>query len=244
VYGPDFRATVQTGSGNGRVILSRWPILSILSVQVAPSNAFPRQWTTVPSGHYDVQVPPVSVYGTVAPSAAIDGGQAILIEPGWLNWCNGRNGWLVKVQYINGWPHTSLTAAASTGDTSLTVDDCTGWAITSEWGQTGAAGVIYDGNYQETAQVTAASATSGPGSLTLSSALAWPHDAGSILTTMPPSVMEAVILFSAAQALARGATSTTVHAIPGGSGGGGGSAAMSEYIAMGELLLSPLKRTI
>ena len=50
VSGPDYRLTVQNGTGNGRIILSRWPILSILCVQVAPNAVFPRQWTSLPAG--------------------------------------------------------------------------------------------------------------------------------------------------------------------------------------------------
>ena len=242
VYGPNYRATVQVGSGNGRVILSRWPILSILSVQVAASNVFPRTWTTVPSGCYDIEVPAISILGSIAPSAAIDGGQAILIQPGWINWWNGRNGWLVQVTYINGWPHTSLTSDVAAGATSLPVDDCTGWGITGEWGQTGAAGTVYDSGAQETIQCTATSVTSGAGDLTVASGLLYNHDAGTMITSLPQSVIGAVILFSAAEALTRGATSTTVHQIPGGSGGAGKGP--EDLIGEGELLLHPLRRTI
>lgn len=244
VYGPNFRATIQVGSGNGRVILSRWPILSIVSVQVAPSNVFPRQWTALGQGQWDIEVPAIGLYNSVAPSAAADGGQAILIPPGWINWCNGRNGWLVRVQYINGWPHTSLTADAAAGAQTFTVDDCTGWAVTNEWGQTGAAGIVYDTGYQETVKVLAASATAGPGTIALAAPTLNAHKSGTMVTTLPQSVIDAMILFSAAEALQRGATSTTIHAIPGGSGGGGSLGTITEYIAQGELLLHPLRRTV
>jgi hypothetical protein len=243
VEGPDYRVTVQNGTGNGRIILSRWPILQILSVQVAANAVFPRQWSSLPAGNWDTEVPPLSVYGNIAPSAAIDGGQAIVIPPGWINWGLGRHGWLVRVSYINGWPHTSLTAAVTAGATTLPVDDTTGWAITNEWGQTGAAGIVYDSGFQETVQCTAASVTSGPGNLTIASPLNFSHNAGVMVTTLPQSVIGAVILFSAAEALTRGATSTTVHAIPGASGGSGGKGP-EDLIGEGELLLHPLRRTI
>jgi hypothetical protein len=244
VEGPDYRLTVQNGTGNGRLILSRWPILSIVSIQVAPNAVFPRQWTSIPAGQWDIEVPSLPIYNSVAPAAAIDGGQAIIIPPGWVNWGLGRHGWLVRVQYINGWPHTSLTSAVSAGATILPVDDCTGWAVTSEWGQTGAAGVIYDSGFQETTQCTATSAVSGPGNLTVASPLNFAHNAGVMVTSLPQQVIGAVILFSAAEALQRGATSTTVHAIPGGPGGGGSMGTISEYVAAGERLLAPLRRTI
>lgn len=213
---------------------------------VAPNNVFPRQWTTLPAGYYDIEHPTIGLYNTVAPSAAGDGGQSIVISPGYVNWCNGRNGVLLRISYINGWPHTSLTAQATAGAESLSVDDCTGWAITGEFGQTGAAGVVYDSGQQETVQVTAASATSGPGTLTLSSALQFTHANGVIVTTLPQSVIDAMILFSAAEALQRGATSTTVHQLPGGAGGdaGGKSLGPADYIKMGEKLIHPFRRTI
>jgi len=43
-----------------------------------------------------------------------DGGQAILVAPGWLSWWwGGRQGITIEVTYTSGWPHTSLTAAAA-----------------------------------------------------------------------------------------------------------------------------------
>ena len=68
------------------------------------------------------------------------------------------------------------------------------------------------------------------------------HKAGTMVTTLPQSVIQATILFSAAQALVRGATSTTIHAIP-GTGASGGKGA-EDLITQGELLLHPLRRTI
>ena len=242
VAGPDYRVTVQNGTGNGRIILSRWPILQIVSVMVAPNAVFPRQWTSLASGQWDIEVPSLPIYSSAAPSAAIDGGQAIVIPPGWVNWGLGRHGWLVRVSYINGWPHTSLTAAVTAGTQTLPVDDCTGWAITSEWGQTGAAGIVYDSGFQETVQCTAASVTSGPGNLTIASPLNYAHNAGVMVTSLPQSVIGAVILFSAAEALTRGATSTTVHSIPGG--GASGGKGPEDLIGEGELLLHPLRRSI
>jgi hypothetical protein len=233
--------TVMTGVGNGRVILSRWPVLSITQVQVAPNGVFPRQWTTVPAGYYDIEHPVLGVYGSAAPSDSGDGGQSIVIAPGYVNWGGGRNGVLLRVSYINGWPHCSLTSDVAIGATSLPVDDCTGWAITGEFGVTGAAGTIYDSGQQETVQVSAASATSGPGNLTVP-ALTFGHKAGTMITTLPQSVIWATILFASAQALTRGSTSTTVHQIPGT--GSSGEKGAEDLIAQGELLLHPLRRTV
>ena len=79
--GPDYYLTVQVGSGLGRMELQRWPVTQIVSVQVAASGGFPRQWTTLPAGYWDIEKPAQGLYGTNAPSGAGEGGQAILIAP-------------------------------------------------------------------------------------------------------------------------------------------------------------------
>ena len=100
--GPDYRVTIQNGTCNGRIILARWPILQVTSVQVAPNAVFPRQWTSIPQGQWDIEHPPITQYGTVSPSASADGGQSIMIPPGWVTWALGRNGYLVRIFYVNG----------------------------------------------------------------------------------------------------------------------------------------------
>lgn len=242
--GPDFRVTVQNTTGNTRMILQRWPILNIVSVQVSP-NVFPRQFTTVPVGMYDVEHPVIGLFGTAAASAAGEGGQSILIAPGFVDWSKGRNGFWVKVQYVNGWPHTSLTQAASPGDTVIHVDDCTGWGITSEaLGTTGVTGTIYDDGGQEVAQSVSASVASGPGTVTLGMGLVYAHAAGTLFTAMPQSIMWAVTLFGSAQALTRGATATTVQTIPGGGGSTAGAHGPVDLASEAELLLDPFRRMI
>jgi hypothetical protein len=242
--GPDFRLTVQNQTGNARLILQRWPVLSILSVQVSP-NSFPRRWTTVPVGMYDVEHPVIGLFGTAAPSAAGEGGQSILIAAGFVSWCLGRNGFWVKTQYVNGWPHASLTQTSHAGDQVLHVDDCTGWAVTSETlGTTGVTGVVYDGGAQEVAQATATSVTSGPGTVNLAAPLTYPHAAGVLYSSLPASVMWATIQYGAAQALTRGATATTVQSIPGGGGNTGGAKGPADLAGEAELLLDPFRRVI
>jgi len=257
LHGPDYRTTVGPASGgryptpywgasqalNARLILSRWPVLSVVSVQTCPNNLWPRQWTTLPAGMAEPEVPPISIFNSVAPAGSADGGQSILVGGGYINWCYGRNGWAIQIAYINGWPHCSLTAAVAAGVTTLPVNDTTGWAITEYiGGVTGATGRIEDSGQQEAIHVTAATTTSGPGTLTLSSATAYPHEAGTLVTTMPASVQQACIYFCTAEALTRGATSTTIHAVGGGaqSSDGGAKALIEE----GELLLHAFKRSI
>jgi hypothetical protein len=243
VIGPDFRMTIQQATQNCRVIMGRWPILAITAVEVSPNAVMPRQWIQVPNGMWDVERPPMGVYGTSAPSAAAEGGQAVYIAPGFVDWSAGRNGFAVRITYINGWPHTSLTAAVTAGATSLPVDDCTGWAVTSTSGTVGATGTIYDSGQQETIQASAVSATAGPGNITVP-AIAYDHAEGTMVSSFPQSVIWAVTLFASGQALTRGATSTTVHVIPGAGGGMPAMKGPEDLIGEGELLLAPWRRTI
>ena len=257
VHGPDYRITVGPASGgsyptpwwgnsapqNARIILSRWPVLEVTGVKTCPNSVWPRTWTSLPAGYFEPEVPPIGIYGSVAPGGSAEGGQAILVGGGYINWSLGRNGWAAEVSYLNGYPHCSLTAAVEAGASTISVNDCTAWAITNYYGTfTGATGRVVDSGQQEAVHVTATSATAGPGTLTLSSPLNYPHEAGVLVTTMPASVEQACIYFATAEALTRGATSTTIHAV-------GGAAQSSDkgaedLIAEGELLLHAYRRSI
>lgn len=246
--GPDFRMTVQSQTGNVRMILARWPILTVLSIEISP-NSFPRQWTSLAAGQWDIEHPVIGVYGSVAPSASGgDGGQSIIFAPS-VSWSLGRDGFVVRITYVNGWPHAGITAPASEGDTVLLVDDCTGWALTSEMtGATGAVGTVFDSGAQETVQATATSVTSGPGTVTLAQPLSYPHDPGVIVSALPASVQWGVILLAAQQALTRGATATTVQSVPGtgsttGTGGGAGLNSR-DLLGQAKRILAPFRRTI
>jgi hypothetical protein len=237
------RVNLQQDTGLTRVILQRWPILTISSIQVAASSVFPRQWQTLPSNWWSLENPVSGLYGSVVPVAAGQGGQAMDIGPGYISWCLGRQGFTIQIQYVNGWPHAGLTASASVGATAIAVDDCTGWTVPqADTGLVGATGVIYDGGQQEVVQVTGSSTTSGPGTLTLATGLLYDHESGVAVTTLPETIRWACILFGAAMALTRGATSTTVQAIPGTDGS---STRRSEDLnTEGELLLHAYRRTI
>ncbi len=243
--GPDYWLTVQVGSGMGRMVLQRWPITQVVAVSVAASAGFPTQWTSVPAGYWRIERPPMGLYGTNVPSGAGEGGQAVLIAPSYVNWCNGRNGLRVQVQYLHGWPHAGLTTVGSASSTTIVVDDCTGWgpaASTSGSNQTGGAtGVIYDGTSQETIKVDEASATAGPGTLTLSSALTYTHAAGVMVSALPANVIWSTALFTGADALTRGATTTTVRSLPGHAGGASGA---DELRIDAELKLRPYRVTV
>ncbi len=245
--GPDFRMTIQSGTGNVRMILARWPILQVLAIELSP-NSFPRQWAPLAAGQWDIEYPPIGVYGSSAPSASGgDGGQSIIFAPS-ASWGLGRNGFVARVTYLNGWPHAGITVAVGEGDEILQVDDCTGWAIASETGTAGAVGTVFDSGAQETIQVTAATAAAGPGTLTLAAPLAFPHDPGVIVSALPASVQWAVILLATQQALTRGATATTVQSVPGTASnantGGGAGLNTRDLLGQAKRILAPFRRTI
>jgi hypothetical protein len=256
MHGPDYRVTSGPGAGGGsptpywgnagynaRIVLSRWPVLEVTNVQTCPNSLWPRQWTALPTGYYEPESPPIGIYGSAAAGGAAQGGQAIIIAPGYITWNYGRNGWAIQITYINGWPHTEITEYIAAGVSEIPVDDTTGWATENYFNTfTGATGTIKDSGQQESVHVTEASVASGPGTLTLASPTNYPHQAGTLLTTLPSSVEQACIYFATAEALTRGATSTTIHSIGGHAQSSGQSSA--ELISEGELLLKAFKRTI
>jgi hypothetical protein len=242
MQGPDFYVTQQPATGNMRLILSRWPVLGINAVQVSP-NLFPRSFTSLPLNFWQPEYPSIDVFGSSAPSGSAQGGQAIIISgQAGGGWVLGRNGYLFQVQYVSGWPHCGLTAASNVGDSSLQVDDCSGWGITSLTGTTSARGILYD-NQQEAVVVTAATVTAGPGTLTLSAPLTYSHEQSVLLSALPQSIQWACVLMATSIALTRGATATTVHTVSPGSSAPG-MKSPDQLMTEAELALHSYKRVI
>lgn len=241
LWGPDYRVTVQNGTGLGRMIMSRWPVTKVLSGRFSWAVNFPPQWVDVAADQFSPEVPPIGIYGSSSPSDSGMGGQAILVAPFFVTWWGGRRGTRIEVTYVNGWPHTSLTAVSLAGDTTVQVDDCTGWSP-PDASTPGAMGVFKDGATQEAATVTASSVESGPGTLTLDRPLTYGHQPGVLYTTLPENIQWAAILFCVAEALSRGATATTVQTTPGtGINTGGGVKALQDEA---RVLCRPFTRTI
>jgi hypothetical protein len=241
LYGPDFRVTVNSSTWVTRCEMSRYPVTQVLSGQVSNAASFPPQWVPIAGSQFAVERPVIGIYGSSAPSNSGDGGQAVLIAPGYVSWFNGRRGYQIEITYVNGWPHTSLTSAVTPGATTVQVDDCTGWGPVTTGG-TGGSGIFYDGNDQETGTVLAASAQSGPGTLSLSTALTFGHGAGTVFSTFPAQVMQAVILLAASEALVRGSTATVIQSIA-----GTGQATAANHYEMQQVakeMLYPYRRVI
>jgi hypothetical protein len=241
LYGPgDFRWQMRP-YGISRLLLSRSPVTSVISGQISPAAYFPASWSPIPATGFQIERPVIGVYGTTSPGGSGDGGQSVLMGPFIGSWCGGTSAWQVQVTYINGWPHGSLQVAAEVGDMQLTIDDCTGWGPPAGL-FSGAAGTLHDPGTQEEFQVLSATAPSGPGILTLARPLNYPHTVGVMATTLPATITQAAILFAVSQALVRGATASTIQALPGTGSGAGKSPAA--YAAEAELLVHPYRRVI
>lgn len=207
----EFRFQLQR-NGRARFLLSRLPVLSVIGGQWTPAAAFPPQFTAIPANQFRVERPVVGTTGSTAPNGSGDGGQSVVMAPGIVTWAFGRMAFDVQISYINGWPHTSLTSSVQAGTSTLPVDDITGWV--------GAVGTIQDGGVQEAITITAvtpsvAGAITGPGTLTTSSPIVYQHPSGTLVSTLSESIIQATILLCVSQALVRGATATTVQALPG-----------------------------
>lgn len=240
------RVGFQPGTLNGLLVMSRWPVTEVLAIQTSPNRSFPRVWTPIPAGMFEVEHPLINLYSDAASATGPDGGASIVVAPGYIPPLScGRNSTRALVSYTNGWPHTSLTTAAGVGATVLHVDDVTGF--------TGVSAFVYDGAETETVSVLSVSATTpmnlpngvgtaraGPGTVTLSSGLANPHDVGVVLSALPANVIWAAALAAAAQALEAGITSISVQNIPGSltEGGHGVGDVQTSY----EWLLEPFIR--
>jgi hypothetical protein len=266
LFGPgDLRFQMQP-NGNARLLLSRSPVTQVLGGQSTIANSFPAQWTPIGPQYYKIEKPLLGVYGTTSPGGSDNSGQAVLLAPGFAGWLAGRYGYQVETVYINGWPHGSLIEAASQGDMDIAIDDCTGWGpppqavmqagssittVPQLPGQafiaqltasgTGATGTIYDPGLQEVFATVAAAAVSGPGRLTLATPLATDHAVGTMVSTLPNSVIQAAILYCVYQALIRGSTATSIQASP---GTGTGMKDPASYAGEAELLIHPYKRVI
>lgn len=236
----------QPGTFNGLLVMRRWPVTQVLAIQTSSNRSFPRAWTTVPPGQYEVEHPLINLYTDAASATGPDGGASIVVAPGYIPPLScGRNSTRLLVSYTNGWPHTSLTTAASRGSTVLHVDDVTGF--------TGASAFAYDGAQTESVSVLSVAAATpltlpngvgtaqtGPGTITLASPLANPHAVGVVISSLPANVIWASALASASQALEAGFTSISVQNL-GGSLSQGGHGVADLQTAY-EWLLEPFAR--
>jgi hypothetical protein len=242
----NWRLGVDPDSGAGLFLPSRWPVINPLNAQISGAQ-LPANWTLIPINE-------VGVAGgfNENPALSFDPGAAgadayfIVISPGWVTW--PRNSCRVQMVYYAGWPHTSLTQPCAAGDSTLYVDDVTGFA--------GLQPSIYDEPSDEVVTVESVTANSpvtlpspsnvviqtGPGTLTLSTPVEYSHPLNSMVTTQPYSIQQAAILHATVQALVRGASSIEAQKSTGkllstNSAGG-------DLLAQAKELIIPFKRVV
>jgi len=216
-FGPDYRVTVMK-NGWTRFRLVRWPVSTIIGGQYSPSGSAPPVWTPIPASAMLIEHSGLPAQGTTVPAGIGSTPTAALISPSYLGWSNGRNGYLIQVTTISGYPVTGINQSAAKAATVLHVDDITGWV--------GARGTIYDPPYRETVTVASVTpavsgATSGPGTLTLTTGLQFPHtpsvgaatamDQTILLSAMPQTLMQAGYFLATHYGLIRGATAGVVQ---------------------------------
>jgi hypothetical protein len=246
------------GADQFMLTMRQWPISEILAIQYA-HNRPPLLWDTVAPTAYLVNHPLVGAFTDTASATAPDGGWSIQLDPCEVGTSAGvfggragrgrwrRNGLRLWVSYTNGWPHTSLTAPAAAAATTVSVDDVTGWV--------GASGFCYDGSATEQTSVSTVAANvplglpngvgtaqTGPGTLTLSSPLAFAHEAGTLVSALPASVMQATILIATSQVLDSGIESITAQTLSGSTSLGGKG--VSDLIGQIKDLLNPYRRVV
>ncbi len=231
--GPDFTVTTRK-NGWVRFRSANWPIIQIVGAQYSPSESVPPSWTPIPVAALMTEHTGLPATGSIIPTGAT-GPTAILIGPGYVDWSNGRNGYLIQITTISGFPVAGIDVAAHAGDHSVHVDDITGW-----WnGTAGARGVIYDSPYREEATVAGTTpdttgAITGPGTLLLTQALTFDHapivgpyqPAQRVLfSAMPSALITAGLYLATYYGLVRGATAATMQSSRGMATPGGKQAA-------------------
>jgi hypothetical protein len=231
------------------LITDNWPVLAVVSISCAANGVFPPAYNLLNSNQYMVGgTIPVNT-GSAIPGGSAQGVNKIFIAPGIVTWGWGKENYLVQATYINGWPHAGIVQQANPGDTTMHVDDVTGWTIATSSNPIVA--TVEDGSNTEVVNIIGTSptgtATSGPGTLTLQSPLSFEHDGPTngmpacLVTTLPATVQKAVIWLAISESLVRGATAITAMSMPGTEMHSGADASL-DMLAFEALL--PYKRVV
>ena len=234
-FGPDWRVTVMQ-NGWTRFRLSRWPVSRIVSGAYSTVGSAPPVWQAIPASAILIERSGLQAQGTTVPAGIGSAPTAALISPGYIGWQNGRNGYIVRVTTITGYPVAGIDQDALKGATSIHVDDITGWE--------GARGTIYDPPYRETVNVVMSTpdlpfAIAGPGTLELVAGLQFTHtplvgsatatDQTILLSAMPQALLQAGYFMAAHYGLIRGATAGVVQTTRGATQTSGMGKAMDWY---------------
>jgi len=149
LVGPGHRIGIQN-SGMARFITSFTPVSKVVAGLVAPVGVPHPNYTLIPAGNAYPEEQPAAT-GLTTPYQFGGGMAAIMINPAYMGWGWGREGTLVVMQYLNGWPNAQLTEDAAAGATTLEVSEVAGMTGADVW--------ISDGGYMEEVSVTSATVT-------------------------------------------------------------------------------------
>ena len=113
--------------------MEHWPITEALGAQLSSAKSFPPNWQQLSASNLWVsQGTTQFLGGSLVGSSGGDGMNRIDIQPGYVTWGNGRNGYRIQIAYVAGWPSAGLLPAATTtgsitaGETTLSVASTTG----------------------------------------------------------------------------------------------------------------------
>jgi len=223
--GPDFIITLKS-NGWARFRMTTWPILYLVSGEVSPASSGVSTGILIPGSALMPEHSGLPHTGSLVPSVS-PGPTAAMIAPGYVDWNNGRNGYVVSITSISGWPVCGIDVAASAGASSIHVDDITGWWLDDSGGSRG---TIYDPPLREV--VTASGVMpditgeiTGSGTLSLANPLQFSHtpnvggsaqaDQRILLSAMPAALIQAGYYFGNHYGLLRGATAAVMQSARG-----------------------------
>jgi hypothetical protein len=218
-----------TPDGTIRFHPKYFPIVALIDLQY---GFYPNQMTTVsdPSQAWLEEQEVIFPYGNMAYSQSSQGSLGFGFTS------NGRAETFLKYTYINGYANAVLTAQATAGATTLTVDNGLG-IVAGEMLN------LYDG--ASTERVTVASNyTFGSTTVPLTAPLVNTHAVGVSVSNLPAAIKEAAILMTTAYLKIRGDASMTmaVTNVATDQGAGQGSGRIGTEVGHVKELLIPFKR--
>lgn len=126
--------------------------------------------------------------------------------PGGSVGASARPGWVfAQVSYVNGWAHSTLSASASAGASSLSPVNVLGFVPNLPF-------TVYDGQSTEGAQASPGYVV-GAATVPLSGTLTFAHADGVTVSALPPFARQAVVRLSAWLVKTRGSEAIVIDAI-------------------------------
>ena len=191
--------------GGITIFPTRQPILSVVKLETRPFRATEADWTAADSTNYwTLAAPGLSQLNAGDGTREV---QAVGIGID-RRWPDGT--FLIRLTYLNGWPHGGLTAAGTVGTSTLAVDSVLGFTV-------GETPRIDDGLTYEIVTVNAitTNADGVSGTLTLSAPTVYAHGVGTPVTLLPEIVVTETGYYAASLAYRKGSLALAVPSVDG-----------------------------